>query len=208
MSEIVVIHPAQTMDELATALVTLTEHIVNKDPEREVDGFLGGRFGYGAAWSSPVFDMRPYCWDDCDCDSGITRTLRYPHKPKEGLQTRARMNRFWREYEALYVAHPCLPTCCTVLPNFRHHATGLEVRWYKYIGRSMEVTGCEAPDVPALLAECIADVGAPPFTPWVYVPPDDATLARWASEWSLDDADDTLSVDVSEFARADDDIPF
>jgi len=29
------------------------------------------------------------------------------------------------------------PECGIVLPNFRHFASGLEVRWYKYIGRGM-----------------------------------------------------------------------
>lgn len=32
------------------------------------------------------------------------------------------------------------PTCGIVRPNFRHHGTGLEVRWYKYIGRGMKVS--------------------------------------------------------------------
>lgn len=30
-------------------------------------------------------------------------------------------------------------TCPTVLPNFHHKASGLEIRWYKYIGRGMSV---------------------------------------------------------------------
>ena len=32
-------------------------------------------------------------------------------------------------------------TCTPNLPNFRHKASGLEVRWYKYIGRGMELKG-------------------------------------------------------------------
>ena len=28
--------------------------------------------------------------------------------------------------------------CRMVLPNFRHYASGLEIEWYKYIGRGME----------------------------------------------------------------------
>lgn len=45
------------------------------------------------------------------------------------------------------------PTCALELPNFRHKATGFEVRWYKYIGRDMETKGeC---DWHAVLRECL-----------------------------------------------------
>lgn len=50
------------------------------------------------------------------------------------------------------------------------------------IARSMETTG-DCSDVAALLAECIADVAAPPFEPYVYVPPDEATIDRWMDEF-------------------------
>ena len=32
----------------------------------------------------------------------------------------------------------CPGECPDTRPQFRHFATGLEIRWYKYIGRSME----------------------------------------------------------------------
>lgn len=41
----------------------------------------------------------------------------------------------WREQ------HPHDPACETVRPLFLHRASGIEVRWYKYIGRGMEVAG-------------------------------------------------------------------
>lgn len=52
------------------------------------------------------------------------------------------------------------PACPMVRPNFRHHASGLEVRWYKYIGRSMEVV----PSLPdgrrwaEMLDDCVRSV--------------------------------------------------
>jgi len=49
------------------------------------------------------------------------------------------------------------PTCALELPNFRHHASGLEVRWYKWIGRDTETIG-KAPDLAAMFAECMNDV--------------------------------------------------
>jgi hypothetical protein len=56
----------------------------------------------------------------------------------------------WLKWSA---ANSHKPTCATVLPNFRHKASGYEVRWYKYIGRDMEFRGeC---DWPAVLAESV-----------------------------------------------------
>lgn len=51
------------------------------------------------------------------------------------------------------------PRCSMVRPNFKHYASGLEVRWYKYIGRSMEIDG--GPDTARwldILSECMASV--------------------------------------------------
>jgi len=48
-------------------------------------------------------------------------------------------------------------TCALELPNFRHHASGMEVRWYKYIGRDMEAKNAPA-DLSAIFAECLADI--------------------------------------------------
>jgi len=64
-----------------------------------------------------------------------------------------------KAYAAWCAANSHKPTCATVLPNFKHHASGFEVRWYKYIGRGMEVVGAP-PDLRTMEAECIADVKA------------------------------------------------
>lgn len=45
------------------------------------------------------------------------------------------------------------PTCSTVLPNFRHKASGFEVRWYKWIGRDNE-TNNEPADLSRVLTDC------------------------------------------------------
>ena len=44
------------------------------------------------------------------------------------------------------------PTCSLELPNFRHKASGFEVRWYKYIGRSMEAVG--SGDLHEIFRQC------------------------------------------------------
>lgn len=42
-------------------------------------------------------------------------------------------------------------------PNFRHKASGLEISWYKYIGRGM--SGPERPsNWPQIVADCISSV--------------------------------------------------
>lgn len=38
-----------------------------------------------------------------------------------------------------YAENDHIPECPIVVPNFRHFASGLEISWYKYIGRGMEV---------------------------------------------------------------------
>ncbi|MBU8820878.1 hypothetical protein KL864_33985 [Mycolicibacterium goodii] len=48
------------------------------------------------------------------------------------------------------------PQCELVLPNFVYRPTGAEIRWYKYIGREMTITG----DLPAdFAAQCLASLG-------------------------------------------------
>lgn len=46
------------------------------------------------------------------------------------------------------------PTCSLELPNFLHKRTGMEVRWYKWIGRGMEVAN-KPKDVAAVFRECM-----------------------------------------------------
>lgn len=55
---------------------------------------------------------------------------------------------------------PHLPTCALELPNFLHKRTGLEVRWYKYIGRGMEMKGKKpnAGTLATILTECIGSL--------------------------------------------------
>lgn len=50
------------------------------------------------------------------------------------------------------------PTCAVVLPNFRHHASGLEVRWYKWIGRDMEIVAPKEYDIQTIFSECLGSL--------------------------------------------------
>ncbi len=169
-------------NEIADALIVLTEHIFHKTPDALGFGFLGGRFGYGGEWSSPVFEMHPDGDYDCDCGQEAAQVAAWPKEPKKGA-SRGQYRQACDDVERRF---PCLPTCITVRPHFKHHASGLAVRWYKYIGRSMEIVD-PGVDMAAILAECIADVAAPPFTPWkpkVLTDAEmDATLDRWEKEF-------------------------
>lgn len=53
-------------------------------------------------------------------------------------------------------------TCAVELPNFLHKPSGLEVRWYKYIGRGMDVRGAAPANLGALIDECVASLPSPP----------------------------------------------
>lgn len=75
---------------------------------------------YGTKATTPVFEMRPYCW----C-----------------------------EEEACGV-------CNGETPNFRHIPSGLEVRWYKYIGRGVEVKHGATADLGEVERECMASIQA------------------------------------------------
>jgi len=46
------------------------------------------------------------------------------------------------------------------LPNFKHYASGLEIRWYKYIGRGMSVNRAICPYCfMPVLAACLNSIG-------------------------------------------------
>lgn len=48
------------------------------------------------------------------------------------------------------------PWCYHGAPNFVHHASGLEVNWYKYIGRSMEISeALGALEIATIIKECL-----------------------------------------------------
>lgn len=51
-------------------------------------------------------------------------------------------------------------TCSLELPNFHHKASGLKVRWYKWIGRDMEIEGAEGVDFATVFGECHRSLNA------------------------------------------------
>lgn len=132
------------MSAYADGLVDITRAIEEKKGIQEGYG-LGGPSGYGSNYENDVFMMHRYCW----CDR--------PDCP------------WCRCCNCAWGGDKCSDDCPAnqpTEPNFRHKASGLEIRWYKYIGRGEEVSE----DIGwrrwrQIVDECIASVDADPRTP-------------------------------------------
>lgn len=159
---------------LAGGLVALTKFLIEEHKQEWAGGLLGGEFGYGVPFATDKFMMMPFCWcesDDCPWCCGCDCEFDYFIEGKPV------------DEEAFYRAGgyrngvPTLRVECDVCktggpaaiigggpnkgaPNFWHYGSGLQVRWYKWIGRDMEVEGPEG-DWPLILADSFQSVGAP-----------------------------------------------
>lgn len=162
MTEVHLIFPAVSDDEVAHGLYRLTEAIALNVPDAELSaGFLGGEYGYGAWYENDVFMMHPFCWCDrqdcawcrgCWCPDEATayyvggERVDFDAWVEAPLDARRleRVEEFSCEYCKGLVKRE---------PNFRHKASGTEVEWYKYIGRGMEVD--VRGDWDLILRECM-----------------------------------------------------
>jgi len=67
-----IITPPVASTKIELDLVKLTEFLVKNKKADWVGGILGGEFGYGCNFKNEVFEMRPFCYDDCECfESGL-----------------------------------------------------------------------------------------------------------------------------------------
>lgn len=73
---------------------------------------MGGEFGYACEFENDVFELHPD-YQHCGCPESESG---------------------WSQ------DHVSDCALAVNLPNFRHKASGLEVRWYKWIGRDMEIS--------------------------------------------------------------------
>lgn len=153
--QIIVPATADPIDQLDGALVTLTEQIAKIDPDAAAHGFLGGEFGYGAKFENEVFMMHPYCWcEQKDClwctiwlsnEEDCTEEAANAHRKAQENEIRAR----YGDWAAAYPQ----------APHFWHKASGLQVRWYKWIGRDVEVHGADGLGLSKIFNECFASLG-------------------------------------------------
>lgn len=132
MREVVVHLPTVSGDVVSDWLVALTKRITEVTGEETGYG-LGGRYGYGENFENDVFMMHRYCWcERSDCE--------------------------WCRCCNCTADEECGAGCASNLPaapNFLHKASGASVRWYKYIGRGMEV---DVANWPAVFEDCFASL--------------------------------------------------
>jgi len=148
MSEIRIILPESSVDDLSEALRLLTETICKRTGD-DGSGGLGGEFGYGCNLDCTSFAMHRFCWCEqedcpwcvgCDCDASPNPHTCKLYRPPER----------WSLNTGFVVGEGA--------PNFWHKSTGLKVWWYKYIGRGMRVQNpSEFPSV-GIVNACIAEV--------------------------------------------------
>lgn len=180
---------AHVADEYVTAdLYELSRELGERDPERQAHGFLGGEWGYGQDFENDVFEMHPYWWGDCECghdDREAQWEDEHPHlddcyqselSRRGGYEHASRLADAWglpqvgcavhctcgreEERREWVEANPHPPDCPQVRPNFRHKPSGIEVRWYKYIGRSMEVPEVTFLAWRGVMDECLASLSS------------------------------------------------
>lgn len=157
--EIITPPVADETDQLDHGLVTLTEAICQATGEESSFG-LGGRFGYGENFENDVFVMRRFYWGECTCNFGGAEDKWYDdHKEAQDHKNPSYVA-CWQEFEKLYSGHA--DACATQLPNFRHKRTGLEVRWYKWIGRDTESKNSGGVNLQTVFSECMESLRTNP----------------------------------------------
>lgn len=172
-----IILPECSEDKISSDLRYLTEVLESQDADIS-GGLLGGEYGYGAYFENDTFMMHPFCWceqDDCEWCRGCTCPDEAHDYIVEGIVVE------FEEWISAYnnglsrdvVRHEEL-SCdyCKGLvgraPNFLHKPTGTKVRWYKYIGRSMEVELFW--DWVEIFNDCLNSIVAPSLPPSQGVP--------------------------------------
>ncbi len=116
-----------------------------KPKTRGMGGLFGGPDGYGADIETVVFTMRLHDENppDCSCGADDRNNAKYHAWVEAGRPDSLR----WPN-------ELCARDCANNLPNFEHKPSGFQVRWHKWIGRSMETLG-ECADVVVMIDECV-----------------------------------------------------
>ena len=136
-------------ERISDGLRQLTQAIEQAGGEISA-GLLGGEYGYGGSWQVPgVWGMHPYCWceqeecawcNPCLCPEQAVSYLVDGEEVQDLDQWDAAdaSRRSIVEHEDLRCRR------CREgregAANFWHEPSGSKIRWYKYIGRGMDVT--------------------------------------------------------------------
>jgi site-specific DNA-methyltransferase (adenine-specific) len=105
---------AETSHDLVSERLRALTRRLQESGEDTAGGFLGGRDGYGADFENDTFTMRQHTEDPADCTCGACDV------GGDGK---------------------CARDCPFNLPQFK--CGDFEVRWHKWIGRSLEVSAAE-----------------------------------------------------------------
>lgn len=124
-------------DALSEGLYALSETIIRGLQSERDGGGLGGRFGYGANFENEVFMMHPFCWcEQPDClwcmiwlsnQTGCSEDESRAHRDNHIRLIREKYGDWCADQHS-------------GAPHFWHKPSGFQVRWYKWIGRDMEVS--------------------------------------------------------------------
>ena len=88
----------------------------------------------------------------CDCDQKLCKEMGLSYPAGAAIHCTCGKTKLWEEW---LKENPHDPNCGYVAPNFKHLKTGAEVRWYKYIGRGMELgTELSKSEWRAIFNEC------------------------------------------------------
>lgn len=180
------IGPGKSEDALSESLCLLTHQLQLLTPkDQHSGGVFGGRYGYGVAFENDVFMMHPFCWCEksecqwcasCECQhrymfdgAPITEDEYHEHLWRRSDDQMER-EQFWKRIQSERIEPHCVACQGALLepwggeraPNFYHKASGLQVWWYKYIGRDMEVV-VPSDDVSLgdVISSCLASISAP-----------------------------------------------
>ena len=164
--DLTLVVPYVSDDEVSAGLRRLTRELAARG-EQGGGGLLGGEDGYGVDFENDVFMMHSFCWcerDGCAWCVGCTcRDEQFHYFAADGTEV---------DFEAYYdlareaqgettFEGELCPYCrgeFVGAPNFLHKASGSRVKWYKYIGRSMEVE--LHADWTSILMDCLRSIGA------------------------------------------------
>ncbi|NUP13784.1 MAG: hypothetical protein HOW73_47720 [Polyangiaceae bacterium] len=151
MNAIIVSPWVEAPRSYAEPLYAVSRALAHRHPETQVHGLLGGEYGYGQHFENAVFEMHPYYWGDCTCgfdDREHAHYLTINQSPD-----------YDTERAAFLASDRHAKECPVGWPNFRHKPSGFELRWYKYIGRGMEMNReVSAAELAEICAECIASL--------------------------------------------------
>lgn len=164
-----IVLPECSEDKISADLRYLTQVLEGQGADIS-GGLLGGEFGYGAYFENDTFMMHPFCWceqDDCEWCRGCTCPEGAYEYRVEGIKVHE-FSQWLEAYdkglsrETVHHDHLKCDYCKGLVghaPNFLHKPSGTKVRWYKYIGRGMEVNLLG--DWLAIFNDCLNSIVAP-----------------------------------------------